>query len=57
MPTVHLKTGEVVEVPLEEIANYLRENEDNILVRRVKRRGPVRGKIAPAISTISNSKF
>jgi hypothetical protein len=57
MPTVHLKTGEVVEVSLEELANYFRENEDKILVCRIKRWGPMRGKIAPAIIPLPNSRF
>lgn len=42
MPTVYLKTGEVVEVPIEELADYLHENQDKIQVRTIKRRGPVK---------------
>ncbi len=42
MPTVYLKTGEVVEVPIEELADYLHENRDKIQVRTIKRRGPVK---------------
>jgi len=42
MPCVHLKSGEIVEVPLEELESYLYENADNILIRQVERRGPQR---------------
>lgn len=42
MPTVHLKTGEVVEVRLEDLEDYLYENQDKILVRHVLRRGAMR---------------
>jgi hypothetical protein len=56
MPTVHLKTGEVVEVSLEELENYLRVNQDKILVRHLKRRGLIRGKNAPVISPLPSSR-
>jgi hypothetical protein len=47
MPTVYLKTGEVVEVPVEELADYLYENEDKIQLQKLKsRRGPIRAKVA-----------
>lgn len=42
MPTVYLKTGVVVEVPISELGEYLHENRDNIQVRTIKRRGPVK---------------
>ena len=42
MPNVHLKNGEVVNVSLEELREYLVKNRDIILVRHVKRRGPYR---------------
>ena len=42
MPCVHLKGGEIVEVPLEELESYLYENADNILIRKVERRRPQR---------------
>jgi len=44
MPTVHLKTGEIIEVSLEKLEDFLFENQDKILIRNVKRRGPMRGK-------------
>lgn len=46
MPTVYLKTGEVVEVHIEELENYLYENEDKIQLQKFKRRGLVRRKAA-----------
>ncbi|WP_143289201.1 hypothetical protein [Brunnivagina elsteri] len=47
MPTVYLKSGEVVEVPIEELADYLYENEDKIQLQKLKsRRGPIRSKVA-----------
>ncbi|MDZ7960427.1 MAG: hypothetical protein RMY34_21510 [Aulosira sp. DedQUE10] len=44
MPTILLKTGEIIEVPLEELEDYLSKNQDKIQVRRVQRRGPRRDK-------------
>lgn len=45
MPTVYLKTGEVVEVPIEELGEYLEAYRDNIQVQKLKsRRGPIRVK-------------
>lgn len=46
MATVYLKTGEVVEVPFEELEDYLYSNEDKIQLQKFKRRGPVRRKAA-----------
>lgn len=42
MPTICLKTGVVVEVPIEELGEYLHENRDKIQVRKLKRRGPIK---------------
>jgi hypothetical protein len=47
MPTVHLKTGEVIQVPIEELEDYLLKNQDNIVIRQVLRRGERRSKLAP----------
>lgn len=44
MPTVYLKNGTKVEVPIEELEDYLYENRDNIQQQKLKRRGPVRSK-------------
>jgi hypothetical protein len=55
MPTVHLKTGEVVEVRLEDLEDYLYENQDKILVRHVLRRGAMRGSLTP-VGSLSTSK-
>ncbi len=47
MPTVYLKTGEKIEVPIEELADYLYENEDKIQLQKLKsRRGQIRVKVA-----------
>jgi hypothetical protein len=52
MPTVYLKTGEVVEVPIEELEDYLYENEDKIQLQKLKsRRGPVRIPVTKTIPT------
>jgi len=48
MPTVHLKTGEIIEVSLEKLEDFLFENQDKILIRNVKRRGPMRVKALPS---------
>lgn len=45
MPTVYLKDGTSVEVPLSELEDYLEKNRDNIQTRTIKRRGPVRSKL------------
>jgi hypothetical protein len=44
MPTVLLKTGEIIEVPLEELEDYLSKNQDKIQSQRVQRRGISREK-------------
>lgn len=45
MATVYLKDGKV-EVPIEELGEYLEANQDNIQVQKLKsRRGPIRSKI------------
>ncbi len=47
MPTVYLKDGTKVEVPIEELGEYLSENRDLIQVQKLKsRRGPIRSKLA-----------
>lgn len=46
MATVYLKTGEVVEVPLTELEDYLFSNEDKIQLQKFKRRGPVRSDVS-----------
>lgn len=53
MPTVYLKTGEVVEVPIEELEDYLYENEDKIQLQKFKRRGPVRRKAVIENNTVA----
>jgi len=45
MPTVLLKTGEIIEVPFSELEDYLSKNQDKIQVRRVQRRGTRREKL------------
>ncbi|MBW4635768.1 MAG: hypothetical protein KME30_28980 [Iphinoe sp. HA4291-MV1] len=42
MPTVYLKNGEVVQVPIEELEDYLSKNKDKIQIRQVQRRGQQR---------------
>jgi predicted metallo-beta-lactamase superfamily hydrolase len=44
MPTAHLKTGEVVQVSLDNLEQFIEENRENIVVRHVKRRGKLRKK-------------
>ena len=47
MPTVYLKNGKTIEVPMEELADYLYENEDKIQSQKLKsRRGSIRVKVA-----------
>ncbi|WP_315788607.1 hypothetical protein [Fischerella sp. JS2] len=41
MPTVYLKGGETVEVNLEELEDYLYENQKHIETRRKKLRRPL----------------
>ncbi len=38
MPTVYLKTKDKIEVPIEELADYLYENEDKIQLQKLKSR-------------------
>ncbi|NJL10355.1 MAG: hypothetical protein HC908_09845 [Calothrix sp. SM1_7_51] len=45
MATVYLKDGTKVEVPMDELGDYLEANRDNIQPRTIKRRGPVRSKL------------
>jgi hypothetical protein len=45
MATVYLKDGSIVEVPIEELGEYLHENRDKIQARTKKQRGPVRTKL------------
>lgn len=40
MPTVYLKGGETVQVSLEDLENFLYENQDRIETRRKKARRP-----------------
>jgi uncharacterized protein YpiB (UPF0302 family) len=47
MPIVFLKKGEVVQVPLEELEDYLCKNQDKIQIRRVQRRGSQREAVFP----------
>ncbi|BDA76542.1 hypothetical protein CAL7716_107080 (plasmid) [Calothrix sp. PCC 7716] len=51
-PTVYLKDGTSVEVPLSELADYLEANRDNIQTRTKKRRGPVRSKLTAETNLI-----
>ncbi|WP_375493771.1 hypothetical protein [uncultured Nostoc sp.] len=48
MPTALLKNGETVQVPLEDLEQFIQENEENIVVQHVKRRGKLRRKLAEA---------
>lgn len=41
--TVHLKDGSVVRVDIDDLAEFLETNRENIVVRKFKRRGPFRG--------------
>jgi hypothetical protein len=41
-----LKSGEIVQIPIEEMEEYLYANADKIQPRKVKRRGPVRKAVA-----------
>lgn len=40
MPTVYLKNGETVQVSLENLEDYLYENQENIQIRPKKLRRP-----------------
>lgn len=40
MPTVYLKNGETVQVSLEDLEDYLYENQEHIQTRRKKLRRP-----------------
>lgn len=51
MPSVLLKTGETIEVPLSELEDYLSKNQDKIQVLRVQRRGLRREKAVPKENT------
>lgn len=51
MPSVLLKTGEIIEVPLSELEDYLSKNQDKIQVSRVQRRGALRGNAVPKENT------
>lgn len=42
MFTFHLKTGEVVQIALENLEQFVNENRNNIVVRHKKRRGELR---------------
>ncbi len=42
MFTFYLNTGEVVQVALENVEQFVKENRDNIIVRHKKRRGELR---------------
>ncbi|MBN3899755.1 MAG: hypothetical protein HWQ41_32150 [Nostoc sp. NOS(2021)] len=46
MPTALLKNGETVQVALEDLEQFIQENEENIVVQHVKRRGKLRRKLA-----------
>jgi hypothetical protein len=47
MATVYLKDGTKVEIPIEELGEYLEANRDLIQVQKLKsRRGPIRSKVA-----------
>lgn len=49
MPTALLKNGETVQVSIEDLEQFIQENEDNIVVQHVKRRGKLRRKLAEAL--------
>lgn len=42
MPTVCIKGGNDTQVPIDELADYLRDNADKIETKHRKRRGPCR---------------
>jgi hypothetical protein len=46
MPTALLKNGETVQVPIEDLEQFIQENEDNIVIQHVKRRGKLRRRLA-----------
>ncbi len=53
MPNVYLKGGATVQVPLEELEDYLRENQDKTETRRKKLRRPMIGEFeTPATSKL-----
>ena len=52
MPTALLKNGQTVQVPLEELKLFLQENEENIVVQHVKRRGKLRKKFAESENVV-----
>lgn len=53
MATVHLKGGREVQVPLEELEDYLHNNADEIETRHVQRRGVRRQESAEISQTSS----
>ena len=54
MATVYLLGGKSVEVPLEELEDYLYNNTDKIETRHVQRRGPRRDKFVVTEQISSN---
>ncbi len=46
MPTALLKNGETAQVPIKDLEQFIQENEGNIVVQHVKRRGKLRRKLA-----------
>lgn len=55
MPNVYLKDGRTVQVSIEELEDYLYENEDKIETRHVERRGPRRDKVALGDKPVSSA--
>lgn len=54
MATVYLKDGTKVEIPIEELGEYLEVNRDNIQVQKLKsRRGLIRSKITAETNFIA----
>lgn len=55
MPNVYLKDGRTVQVSIEELEDYLYENEDHLEIRHVERRGSRRDKVALGDKPVSSA--
>lgn len=54
MATVYLQGGKTIEVPLEELEDYLYNNADKIEPRHLQRRGSRREQLIPEQTSTSN---
>lgn len=55
MFTAYLKSGEIVQIPLEELEDFIYENKDKILSRPIKLRRPRRGDVPSNDTTATTS--